>query len=101
MRSITMRYEYSGPEDEWRAVVGAFIETIDADADVAGKLTCQVAVADDGKSRIHLGRWSSQETLRTMQLREYFARFSDGLRRLIGGQPSNTSTEVVMKTTGW
>ncbi len=101
MRGITITYEYDGPEDSWNEAVQTFVAAIDADPDVAGKFTYQVAVADDGKTRIHWGRWDSQETLQTLQSRDYFGAFAQKVREFAGGQPSNVGANVAFKTGGW
>ena len=65
MRGITITYKYDGPEEAWRDLTGAFIAAIDADPAVAGKFTYQVMTADDGITRVHWGRWDSDETLKS------------------------------------
>jgi quinol monooxygenase YgiN len=101
MRSITIRYQYEGPEEDWREVVGDFIAALDADPDVSGKFEYQVSVADDGKSRVHWGRWDSQETLKKMQASDYFKIFAERLKELAGGTPETFATDVVLKTKSW
>ncbi len=101
MRGITIMYEYDGPEDRWEKVVGDFLAAIDADAEVAGKFTYQVARADDGRTRIHWGRWDSPETLARMQSTAYFKTFAADLKELAGGPPKNVAADVFAKTTGW
>jgi quinol monooxygenase YgiN len=101
MRTITIWYDYAGPEEEWRRVVGDFIAGINGDPEIAGKFTYQVTTADDSRTRVHWGRWDNQETLQTMQSRNYFKRFSEGLKELIGGQPNTMAADVVLRTSGW
>ena len=101
MRGITITYKYSGPEDVWRETMEAFIAAIDADSEVAGKFNYQVSVADDGETRIHWGRWDSQETLKTLQSRDYFSAFAGKVRELAGGAPANTGADIQFKTEGW
>ena len=101
MRTITIWYKYHGPEENWRKVVGDFIAAIDGDPEIAGKLTYQVTIADDGETRIHWGRWDSQETLRVMQSRDYFKAFAQRVKEFAGGQPNSMSSDVVLKTGGW
>lgn len=101
MRGITITYKYSGPEDAWREAMETFITAINADSDVAGKFTYQMSVADDGETRIHWGRWDSQETLKTVQSRAYFSEFASKVRSFAGGQPANTGADVHFKTAGW
>ncbi len=101
MRGITITYDYDGPEAAWTAAVQAFIDSINADPDVAGRFTYQVSVADDGKTRIHWGRWDSQETLQLLQSRDYFSAFATKIREFAGGQPNNVGANVAFKTDGW
>ena len=80
---------------------GKLVSAINADSDVAGKFTYQVSVADDGETRIHWGRWDSQETLKTVQSRDYFSVFAAKVKAFAGGQPQNTGADVQFKTQGW
>jgi hypothetical protein len=101
MRGITITYQYSGPEPEWRAAIDAFIAAIDNDPQIAGRFTYQVAVADDNTTRIHWGRWDQPETLQHLQAQEYFKTFAGKVREFAGGAPTATGHDVVSKTTGW
>ena len=101
MRSITISYRYAGPEEPWRAAIEDFVAAIDADADVAGRFTYRVAVADDGETRIHWGRWDDKTTLETLQSRDYFKTFAGRVREFSGGAPDNTAADVAIRTGGW
>lgn len=101
MRGITITYEYDGDEQAWRAAMQTFISAIDDDPAVAGKFNYQVAVADDGKTRIHWGRWDSAETLTHVQSQDYFKSFAGEVQEFAGGVPQNTGADVALKTTGW
>lgn len=101
MRGITITYEYDGPEDVWTEAMQAFISAIDADAEIAGKFTYQVSVADDGKTRIHWGRWDDPDTLKTLQSMDYFSEFAGKVKSFAGGQPSNVGANIALKTSGW
>jgi hypothetical protein len=61
MRTITIWYDYAGPEEEWRRLVGDFIAGINGDPEIAGKFTYQVTTADDSRTRVHWGRWDNQD----------------------------------------
>jgi len=101
MRTITIRYKYSGPEDAWNSAMSDFISSIDGDEAVAGKFTYQVSTADDGESRIHWGRWDSDETLKALQSTEYFKAFAEKVKEFSGGPPDNIAANVKHKTGGW
>ncbi|WP_425046625.1 hypothetical protein [Primorskyibacter sp. S87] len=101
MRGITITYDYSGDEGEWQAATGAFIVAIDNDPEIAGKFVYQVAVADDGKTRIHWGRWDKAETLEHVQAQPYFADFAAKVRDFAGGAPNATGHDILNKSGGW
>ncbi len=101
MRGITITYSYSGDENDWQSTVDAFISAINTDPEAAGKFTYQVAVADDGVSRFHWGRWDSAETLAHVQSQPYFKEFAAKVRGFAGGAPNATGHDIKTKTTGW
>ncbi|WP_127112827.1 hypothetical protein [Shimia sediminis] len=101
MRSITITYEYSGQDAPWRAVIDAFISALDSDDGIPGTFTYQVAVADNGTTRIHWGRWDSAETLAHVQAQDYFKTFAGALKGMAGDSLSPTGTDVVTRTANW
>jgi hypothetical protein len=101
MRAITITYAYSGDEDAWTQAIGTFISAIDNDPQAAGRFTYQVAVADDGVTRFHWGRWDTPETLAHVQSQEYFKAFAGHVRAFAGDSLQNTGHDVVLKTGGW
>lgn len=101
MRGITITYSFGGNEAEWQATTQTFISAIDADPEAAGKFVYQVAVADDGKTRFHWGRWDSAETLAHVQSQPYFKDFAAKVREFAGGAPNATGHDIKAKTGGW
>ncbi len=84
MYGILIRYTYSGDEDAWRAAVDNFIAAINGDAELGGRFSYSVNVAGDGESRIHVGRWDSDETLALVQSRDYFKTFAGKVQEFAG-----------------
>ncbi|WP_120634410.1 hypothetical protein [Ruegeria sp. EL01] len=101
MRGVTITYAYDGDEVEWKKTMDAFISAIETDAEVAGKFNYQVAVADDGKSRFHWGRWDSAETLAHVQAQPYFKEFAAKVRDFANGAPNATGHDIKAKSRGW
>jgi quinol monooxygenase YgiN len=46
-----------------------------------------VAVADNGVTRVHWGRWDSEATLKHVQSQEYFATFAAKVKEFADGPP--------------
>lgn len=101
MRGITITYTYSGDEDAWRQVTSDFIAAIGADPEAAGRFTYQVAVADDGETRIHWGRWDNAETLSHVQSQDYFKTFAARIKEFAGGAPQAIGHDIMGRTGGW
>ena len=98
MQGIVVRYDYSGDEAAWRAVVDEFVSAILADPDVRGRFRYTVTVAADDRSRTHVGRWDSDETLKTVQSRDYFKTFSEAIQRFGGDSLASTKMRVAAST---
>ncbi|WP_109312286.1 hypothetical protein [Ruegeria sp. AU67] len=101
MRGITITYSFDGNEAKWQATIRTFIEAINADPEAAGKFTYQVAVADDGKSRVHWGRWDSAETLAHVQSQPYFQAFAPKVKQFTGETLTTTGHDITLKSIGW
>lgn len=84
MEGIVVRYAYSGDEAAWRSVIDAFLDALAADDAVRGRFHYAVTIGKDETSRVHVGRWDSEETLATVQSRDYFKTFADAVQKLGG-----------------
>ena len=98
MEGIVIRYEYDGDEAAWRSAVDTFIEAVKADAEIAGKFHYAVNKAGDGKTRIHVGRWDKEETVKTVQSRDYFKTFSQAVQKLGGESLTPTRVSLYRET---
>ena len=101
MRGITITYTYDGDEAAWRDTVTTFINAIEKDDRLAGRLLYQVAVADDGKTRFHWGRWDSAETLAHLQAQDFFKTFAGKVQAFAENPPAATGHDTFLKTAGW
>lgn len=101
MRGITITYQYDGDEAEWKAAINTFIAAIDNDPAAAGKFTYQVAVADDGVTRYHWGRWDSAETLAHVQSQPYFQAFAPKVKDFAGETLNAVGHDITLKSGGW
>jgi len=98
MDGIVVRYSYDGDEDAWQRVIDAFLAAVASDPQVQGRFRYVVTVGNDGVSRTHIGRWDSEETLKTLQASDYFATFSQSLRGFAGDTLEATRMRVYGET---
>ena len=98
MQGIIVRYRYSGDEPAWQAVVDDFVGAVSSDPEVRGRFRYTVTVAADGETRTHVGRWDSDETLKTVQSRPYFKAFSEAVQRFAGDLLQSTRMRIAAST---
>ncbi len=100
MEGILIRYEFDGDEAAWRSAVDTFVARIDADPQVTGGFSYSVNVAADGRRRVHVGRWTDQATLETLQGRDYFKTFAAAVKGFAGDTLEAVRITQVNATTG-
>ena len=102
MDGIVIRYVFDGSGDgdeaAWQRAVDTFLAAIAADAEVQGRFRYVVTVGNDGVSRTHIGRWDTDETLKTLQGRDYFATFSEAVQGFAGDTLEATRMHVYGET---
>ncbi|MCP4384234.1 MAG: hypothetical protein GY798_22965 [Hyphomicrobiales bacterium] len=98
MEGIIVRYRYDGDDAPWRSTINRFIDAINADEAVKGRFRYSVTIAKDGVGRTHIGRWDSDETLKTVQSRDYFKQFSEAVQEFAGDTLEPGRMEVVAST---
>ena len=98
MQGIIVRYRYDGDESAWQSVVDQFVSAIANDQAVKGRFHYTVTAAADGITRTHMGRWDSDETLKTVQSRDYFKAFTDATQGLAGDSLVSARMRVAAST---
>ena len=98
MDGIVIRYAFDGDEDAWQRAVDGFLAAIATDPEVQGRFHYVVTVGTDGVSRTHIGRWDAEETLKTLQGRDYFSTFSEAIKGFAGDTLQATRCHVYGET---
>ena len=98
MFGIVIRYQFQGDENDWRQAVDAFVDAIDNDPQAAGRFHYAVTNVGDGATRIHIGRWDSEETLKHVQSQEYFSAFATAVKSFAGDSLDAQRVSVVAET---
>lgn len=81
---ICITYEYDGDEAAWEQTCGAFLRAIEADRNVSGKFSYEINRGKDGRTRVHIGRWDSAQTLASVQSTDYFKAFAASVKSFGG-----------------
>ncbi len=98
MNGILIQYDYDGDEGAWLAAVEDFVAAIDDDPVLRGRFSYRVNVAADGVSRVHVGRWDSEETLTHLQSQDFFKAFAAKVGEFAGGPPNASRMRLAAET---
>ena len=98
MFGIVIRYQLQGDESVWQQAVDAFVNAVDNDPQAAGKFHYTVTSAGDGATRIHIGQWDSEETLKHVQSQDYFSTFAGAVKAFAGDTLDAQRVTIVAET---
>ncbi|MCG8339534.1 MAG: hypothetical protein MJE63_33920 [Proteobacteria bacterium] len=98
MDGILIQYEYKGDESQWQAVVNKFIFDIDNDPELKGNFFYSVFKTSEPAKRVHVGRWTSNQTLETLRQRDFFKTFSESVQKLAGESLSSIRLQTETET---
>jgi len=98
MAGIVIEYDYAGDEAAWQQAVDAFVAAVRDDPEVSGDFSYMVTRVGDGPTRIHVGRWGAEETVKTLQSRDYFKAFAQAIQGFAGGAPNARRIDIVSAT---
>ncbi len=98
MAGIVIEYDYTGDEAAWQEAVDAFIGAVNDDSELGGDFSYMVTRVGDGPTRIHVGRWGAEETVKTLQSRDYFKTFAQAIQGFAGGAPKARRIDIVSAT---
>lgn len=88
MKNVYVDYNYQGDEQEWQQTIVDFINAVEADERLKGEFHYQVFKLPEGR-RVHIGRWSSDEVLKTLQSQDFFKQFAGKIKALAGDTLKN------------
>ena len=101
MRRFLIKYRFKeGSEDEWREEIKRFIEAIETDKALSGRIAyrCMKAGGTASGDYYHLAAAADDEAARTLQERTFFQRYSGESKRVSGGTIEVVPLEILEET---
>jgi hypothetical protein len=101
MKQFLIKYtRTAGSEDEWRSAIGRFIAALQADADLSGRIAYRCLKRSGGDDYYHLATTADETAAAALQTRDWFKRYSEGMRAVAGGKVEVIPLELVGETEG-
>jgi hypothetical protein len=99
MKYFLIKYTFkSGSEEQWHRDIAAFVAAIDGDPALRGKLTYRCMRARGGADYYHLATAADDETVQTLQSRDFFSRYTGQTELAAGGDVDVVLLEIVAET---
>ncbi len=90
-----IRYSISRPSEDWEREVLAFIQAIDREASLRGRLSYRCLKESDGVSFCHIAAAVDDSAVEDLKKKSFFKPYSAKLRAVAGGEPHFTKLQVV------
>jgi hypothetical protein len=101
MKHFLIRYtRIDGSEEAWHRDIAAFIAALDNDPDLKGKIVYRCMKLRDEPRYYHFAAAADEQTIKALQQREFFKRYTEQTRLVAGGEVSVSPLEIIAET-GW
>jgi quinol monooxygenase YgiN len=99
MKLFLIKYQFkNGTPEAWHKQVGEFIAQLDSDPDLKGKLSYRVMREKEGPGYYHLATPADEQTVKVLQQKDFFKRYSEATKTVGGGEVQVLPLEVVAET---
>ena len=99
MKHFMIKYQFAhGTTEEWHREIGRFIAALDNDAELKGKIIYRCLKNRDDSSYYHLAAAADEQTIKTLQARDFFKHYTEKTRQVAGGDVVVTSMELIAQT---
>lgn len=88
----------SGTESEWHQEVRRFVEALDRDPELAGRISYRSLKAGAASGYYHIATVADETAVRKLQERDYFKHYTEQTRRIAGGKVETRPLELVAET---
>ena len=90
-----IRYSIGEPSAEWKSEVLGFIQAIDRDASLRGRVSYRCLKESDGVSFCHIAAAVDESAVEDLKKKPFFKPYSARLRVVAGGEPQFTKLQIV------
>ena len=99
MKLFIIKYKFrNGTAEAWHKQVAEFIAHLDSDPDLKGKIAYRVMKEKEGPGYYHLASPVDEQTVKALQQKDFFKRYSEATRHTGGGEVEVTPLEIVGET---
>jgi len=101
MKRFLIAYNYrldGGSRGAWHRQVADFIEQLDKDPAIGGRIRYRCMKAKEGEFYYHLAEVADDQAFEVLRERPYFKRYTEETKRIGGGSVDVTPLETIAET---
>ncbi len=99
MKYTLIMYTFKGDsEADWHNEIAQFVEALNTDPDLSGKISYRAMKTRGGSDYYHLAIATDDEAAKLLQSKEFFSRYTAQNRIASGGETKATPLEIVAET---
>ena len=99
MKHFMIKYKFAhGTTQAWHREIETFISALDNDPELNGKITYRVMKNRDDANYYHLAAAVDEQSVKTLQSRDFFKHYTEQTRKVAGGEVTVTPIEVIGET---
>jgi hypothetical protein len=98
MKHFMITYQLrNGTTQDWHREIGRFISALNADPELAGKISYRCMKNRDDAGYFHLAA-ADEAAVKTLQQRDFFKHYTERTREVAGGEVTVTPIELIDAT---
>ena len=99
MKYSIIKYQFAnGTPEQWHREVARFIAALDGDPELKGRISYRCMKNRDDLHYFHLATVDDEHTVKTLQSRDFFKRYTEKTRQVAGGEVTVTPVELIDET---
>jgi quinol monooxygenase YgiN len=100
MKHFLIRYRFEqGSRDDWHQEIARFIAALNADAELAGKISYRaMKIRDDDTSYVHLASAVDDAAVKALGERAFFKHYTEQTELVSGGSVEVLPLEIIAET---
>lgn len=100
MKHFAIKYRFqNGSQEEWHQHIASFISALNSDPVLKDKISYRCMRYKASSEYVHLASAADDETIRTLQSREFFQRYTEQTKLVAGGSVEVSPLEIIAETT--
>ena len=99
MKHFLIKYRRTnGQPEEWHRDIAAFIEALQKDPALNGRISYRCMKSREGVDYYHLAAAADDAAIKALQSSDFFKRYNEQTRRIAGGEVEVVPLEIIAET---